>query len=95
LNEAALRQKKQKSPVLSLVVNVGNFEEYMMNIIEQTRFNLLYQSYLNELTLQGKSEKTIDAYSRCIRQTATFFDSCPDKLTVEALKTYFLHLVEH
>jgi integrase/recombinase XerD len=66
-----------------------------MNITEQTRFNLLYKSYLNELTLQGKSEKTIDSYSRCIRQTAIFFDTCPDQLTVEDLKIYFLHLVEH
>ena len=66
-----------------------------MNITQQTRFNLLAKSYLNELTLQGKSEKTIDAYCRCIRQTATFFDTCPDDLTVEALKTYFLYLVEH
>lgn len=66
-----------------------------MNITQQTRFNLLAQSYLNELTLQGKSEKTIDAYCRCIRQTAAFFDTCPDDLTVEALKTYFLYLVEH
>lgn len=66
-----------------------------MNITVQTRFNLLYQSYLNELTLQGKSENTIDCYSRCIRQTATFFNACPDQLTVEDLKTYFLHLVEY
>jgi len=66
-----------------------------MNTFEQSRFNVLYQSYLNELTLQGKSEKTIDAYARCLRQTATFFDKCPDKLTIEELKTYFLYLVEH
>ncbi|WP_232300037.1 tyrosine-type recombinase/integrase [Colwellia sp. MT41] len=67
----------------------------MMNITEQTRFNLLAQSYLNELTLQGKSDKTIECYSRCLRQTASFFDLCPDQLTIEDLKTYFLHLVEH
>ena len=66
-----------------------------MNTIEQARFNLLYQYYPNELTLQGKSNKTIDCYNRCLRQTATFFDTCPDQLTVEALKTYFLHLVKH
>ena len=66
-----------------------------MNFVNQNRYNLLYQSYLNELTLQGKSEKTIDCYSRCIRQTTYFFDTCPDQLTVEDLKTYFLHLVEH
>lgn len=28
-------------------------------------------------------------------EAATFFDTCPDNLTVEALKTYFLHLVQH
>ena len=46
-----------------------------MNTSEQARFNLLYQSYLNELILQGKSEKTIDGYSRCLRQIASFFDT--------------------
>lgn len=66
-----------------------------MNITAQTRFNILYQSYLNELTLQGKSEKTIDCYSRCLRQTAAYFDTCPDQLTTEQLKVYFLYLVEH
>jgi integrase/recombinase XerD len=33
-----------------------------MNINDQTRFNQFYQAYLNELTLQGKSPKTIDKY---------------------------------
>lgn len=60
---------------------------------DQTRFDNLYQSYLNELTLQGKSKKTIDCYSRCIRQITQYFDLCPDMLTVEHLKTYFLYLV--
>ena len=31
-----------------------------MNPEDQARFDRLYQSYLNELTLQGKSDKTID-----------------------------------
>jgi|GEM_PF-3873341 len=35
-----------------------------MNINDQTRFNNLYQEYLNALTLQGKSPKTVDMYSR-------------------------------
>ena len=65
-----------------------------MNVNAQNQFNLLYQSYLNELTLQGKSAKTIDCYSRCIRQTAAFFDACPDRLTVEELKAYFTYLVK-
>lgn len=66
-----------------------------MNDNDQTRFNHLYQSYLNELTLQGKSDRTIDGYSRCIRQIAQFFDACPDNLTTEQLKIYFLNLVEN
>jgi integrase/recombinase XerD len=65
-----------------------------MNINDQTRFNLLYQAYLNELILQGKSPKTLDMYSRCIRQVSVFFDTCPDALTAAQLKGYFLSLVE-
>ena len=65
-----------------------------MNINDQTRFNQLYQAYLNELTLQGKSPKTLDMYSRCIRQVSVFFDTCPDALTASELKGYFLSLVE-
>lgn len=66
-----------------------------MNPEDQVRFDNLYQSYLNELTLQGKSERTIDGYSRCIRQIAQFFDVCPDNLTTEQLKLYFLDLIKN
>ena len=65
-----------------------------MNINDQTRFNQVYQAYLNELTLQGKSPKTVDMYSRCLRQISVFFDTCPDTLTAAQLKTYFLSLVQ-
>ncbi|GAA3919106.1 hypothetical protein [Litoribacillus peritrichatus] len=54
-----------------------------MNIQDQTRFNSLYQRYLNELTLQGKSPKTINMYSSCLRQVGDYFDCCPDQLTAE------------
>jgi len=66
-----------------------------MDIQEKKRFDILYQSYLNELTLQGKSERTIDCYSRCLRQIAEFFDTCPDQLSTEDLKRYFLFLVKN
>jgi integrase/recombinase XerD len=95
LNEAAKRQNKQSSSVLLMPFNVeGKLRSGVMNIDEQTRFNQLYQAYLNELTLQGKSPKTLDMYSRCLRQVAVFFDTCPDALTAAELKTYFLSLVE-
>jgi len=66
-----------------------------MQPLDQTRFDNLYQAYLNELILQGKSPKTIDCYSRCLRQVTEYFNLCPDHLTTEDLKIYFLYLVEH
>ena len=66
-----------------------------MNINEQTRFNSLFQRYLNELTLQGKSPKTIEMYGYYLRAVSDFFDCCPDQLSTEQLKQYFLFLVEH
>jgi integrase/recombinase XerD len=46
-----------------------------MNINDQTRFNQVNQVnqvYLNGLTLQGKSPKTVDMYSRYLRQISFF-----------------------
>ncbi len=63
-----------------------------MNINEQTRFTLLYKQYLNELTLQGKQPKTIEMYSRALRKVGDYFDCCPDHLTQDQLKTYFLDI---
>jgi site-specific recombinase XerD len=63
-----------------------------MNIDEQTRFTVLYKRYLNELTLQGKQPKTIEMYSRALRKVGDYFDCCPDHLTQEQLKAYFLDL---
>jgi site-specific recombinase XerD len=54
----------------------------------------LYQAYLKELTLQGKSPKTVDMYSRCIRQVSVFFDTCPDALSAAELKAYFFSLAQ-
>jgi len=66
-----------------------------MKPLEQARFDKSYQSYINELILQGKALKTIDSYSRCLRQVAEYFDTCPDKLSAEQLKCYFLYLATH
>ena len=65
-----------------------------MNDQDQARFNALYERHINELTLQGKSKKTIEMYSRSIRRLAGYFDACPDVITTEQLKQYFLALVE-
>ena len=60
-----------------------------MNTQEQNRFNSLYQQYINELTLQGKQPRTIEGYSLALRQAATYFDRCPDQLTLSQLKAFF------
>ncbi len=65
-----------------------------MNSQDQIRFNHLYERHLTELTLQGKSKKTIEMYSRSLRRLAAYFDCCPDTLTTEQLKQYFLALVK-
>ena len=65
-----------------------------MNPSEQSRFDKLYQRHLRLLKLQGKSDKTIDAYSRGVRRVAEHFDCCPDTLTPKQLEVYFGELVE-
>ncbi len=65
-----------------------------MNQAEMNRFNELYQSHLCLLKLQGKSQKTIDAYSRAVRRISEHFDCCPDQLTLEQREEYFSKLVE-
>lgn len=61
---------------------------------EQFRFDEQYQRLLIMLKLQGKSDKTIDAYSRGVRRVAEYFDCCPDTLTTEQFEIYFSELVE-
>ena len=65
-----------------------------MNQAETNRFNKLYQRHLRLLKLQGKSQKTIDAYARAVRRISEHFDCCPDQLTLEQREKYFSDLVE-
>ena len=65
-----------------------------MNKAEKNLFNELYQRHLRLLKLQGKSQKTIDAYSRAVRRISEYFDCCPDQLTLEQRERYFSKLVE-
>ncbi len=61
---------------------------------EANRFNKLYEKHLRALKLQGKADRTIEAYSRAVRRACDYFDCCPDKLQPEQLKQYFADLVE-
>ena len=65
-----------------------------MKPAEANRFKKLYQRHLRLLKLQGKSQKTIDAYSRAVRRVSNYFDCCPDQLTPEQLELYFGELVD-
>jgi len=65
-----------------------------MKKAETNRFNDLYQSHLRSLKLQGKSQKTIDAYARAVRRISERFDCCPDQLTLEQREQYFYDLVK-
>jgi Phage integrase, N-terminal SAM-like domain len=69
-------------------------KEYTMNKTETNRFKKLYQRHLRLLKLQGKAQKTIDAYSRAVRRISEYFDCCPDQLTLEQLEKYFSKLVD-
>lgn len=64
-----------------------------MTKAQQKKFDLLYQKHINALTRQGKSDSTIDVYSRAVRRISAYFDRCPDRLTVDELKDYFVGLV--
>jgi integrase/recombinase XerD len=65
-----------------------------MKKAETNRFNKLYQRHLRSLKLQGKSQKTIEAYARAVRRISEHFDCCPDKLTIEQREQYFSDLVK-
>jgi len=65
-----------------------------MDKVETNRFSELYQRHLRLLKLQGKSEKTIDAYARAVRRICEHFDCCPDQLTLKQREQYFADLVE-
>ena len=64
-----------------------------MKKAETNRFNDLYQSHLRSLKLQGKSQKTIDAYARAVRRISKRFYCCPDQLTLEQREQYLPHRV--
>jgi len=56
-----------------------------MKQAEVNRFNKLYERHLRLLKLQGKAQKTIDAYSRSDRRVRDHFDCCPGKFMYLAL----------
>ena len=65
-----------------------------MNILEQERFNRLYEEYSRLLILQGYSKTTVENYSRSIRRLAQWADQCPDeRLGKKDFELYFIDLL--
>lgn len=65
-----------------------------MKTQDKKQFDLHYQQLLKCLKLQGKADKTIEAYSRALRRVVDHFDCLPEHLTPDDLKDYFAALVD-
>jgi integrase/recombinase XerD len=50
-----------------------------------------YQKSINALQLNGKGERTQEAYTRAVRMLSQFYGKSPEEVTEKALEDYFLH----
>ncbi|MDZ4345435.1 MAG: site-specific integrase [Candidatus Binatia bacterium] len=50
-----------------------------------------YQRMVNTLQLNGKGERTQQAYARSVRMLSQFYGKTPDLVTEQELQDYFLH----
>jgi site-specific recombinase XerD len=55
----------------------------------------LRQRMIEDMRMRKLSPKTQAAYIRCVRQLAGYLGRSPDTATVEDLRNYQLHLVDH
>ena len=49
-----------------------------------------YQRSINALQLNGKGERTQEAYTRAVRMLSTFYSKPPDEIVETELEAYFL-----
>ena len=54
-----------------------------------------YQQSMNALQLNGKGERTQQAYTRALRQLVDFCGKAPEAITEAELEAYFLHRRNH
>jgi integrase/recombinase XerD len=64
-----------------------------MTTEEQKRFDEQYAKHERALKLQGKADRTIEAYTRAVRRLVKKLDCLPETLSPEELKDYFAALV--
>lgn len=50
-----------------------------------------YQKSINALSLNGKGERTQEAYTRAVRMLSEFYDKRPEEISEGELEAYFLH----
>ena len=50
-----------------------------------------YQKSINALSLNGKGDRTQEAYTRAVRMLSEFYGKGPDELSEGELEAYFLH----
>jgi integrase/recombinase XerD len=48
-----------------------------------------YERSINMLQLNGKGERTQEAYTRAVRMLTEFYGKTPDRITEEELQEYF------
>jgi len=49
-----------------------------------------HQRSINALQLNGKAERTQEAYTRAVRMLSTFYSKPPEEITEPELEAYFL-----
>jgi site-specific recombinase XerD len=60
---------------------------------EKRRFEQQHDKMVQDLVLQGYSDKTVDVYTRGVRRLVGRYNKCPDKVSKKQLKDHFSLLV--
>jgi len=63
-----------------------------LNPFSEDSMTPLRQRMIQDLQLQGYSDRTVEAYVRSVAQLARFYHASPETLTEEQLRDYLLHL---
>lgn len=64
-----------------------------MKPLHNKSFAQLHEQFKRDIKLQGKSQNTIDSYTRSLRRLFSYFDCHPKELSQDDLKLYFEDLL--
>ena len=65
---------------------------WTLTLFRENPMTQLRQRMTQDLQLRGYSDRTVEAYTRAVRQLAQFYHASPDQLTEEQVRQYLLHL---